>query len=167
MARKSSAGGNSTHGFNDIIGIVLMVAAVLLLVSVLSFDRYDLAINRNPPNRPAHNWIGPLGAQMAHGSFFLFGIAGYMLPLLVAFIGLGCFFESLSYLKRRWPWAAILLLSCMGLLHLADLSHSSNSGLLVTRARIGMSAPCIGGFVGMTLYDFIFWVLGPIGALIV
>ena len=123
MGRKAAAETESVRGFNDIIGIVLMVLAVLLLVAVLSFDRYDLAINRNPPNRPAHNWIGPLGAQMAYVSFFLVGISGYMLPALLAFIGFGCFFESLAYLKRRWPWCVILLLSLVGLLHLLDLSH--------------------------------------------
>lgn len=165
MARKASA--ESPRGFNDVIGIVLMVIAVLLLVAVLSFDRYDLAINRDPPNRPAHNWIGPLGARMAYAAFFLTGISGYMLPVLIAFIGFGCFFESLSYLKRRWPWGVILLLSCMGLLHLADLPHLKDPTSFFTRARIAISAPSIGGFAGRTLYDFIFWVLGPIGAAIV
>jgi S-DNA-T family DNA segregation ATPase FtsK/SpoIIIE len=167
MAQKASAYAESPRGFNDVIGIVLMVIAVLLLVAVLSFDRYDLTINRNPPNHPAHNWIGPLGARMAYASFFLTGISGYMLPILIAFVGLGCFFESLSYLKRRWPWAVILLLSCMGLLHLADLPHLKETTSLVTRARTAISAPSIGGFIGMTLYDFAFWVLGPIGAAIV
>src|SRR6476646_1609734 len=123
MARKPSAASDSARGFNDVIGIVLMVLAVLLLVAVLSFDRYDLDINRNPPNKPAHNWIGPLGAHMAYVSFLLVGIAGYMLPVLVAFVGFGCFFQSLSYVKRRWPWGVVLLLSLVGLLHLLDLPH--------------------------------------------
>jgi len=161
VARRTSADSGSTRGFNDIIGIVLMVVAVLLLAAVLSFDRYDLSFVRNPPNRPAHNWIGPLGARMAYISFFLLGISGYMLPLLVAFVGLGCFFESLSYLKRRWPWCVVLLLSCMGLLHLAD------SAPLFATARDAINAPSVGGFVGKTLYEFGFWVLGPIGAAIV
>jgi len=76
MARKASGTSQPARGFHDIIGIVLMVLAVLLLVAVLSFDRYDLSINLNPPNKPAHNWIGPLGARMAYVSFFLFGISG-------------------------------------------------------------------------------------------
>jgi len=167
VARKSSASAESTHGFNDIIGIVLMVLAVLLLVAVLSFDRYDLAVVHNPPNRPTHNWIGPLGARMAYATFFMFGIAGYMLPVLLAFVGLGFFFESLSYLKRRWPWVVVLLLSCMGLLHLADLPHIHDNTSFFTRARVTLSTPSIGGFVGFTLYDSLFWMLGPVGAGIV
>lgn len=162
MARKTA--NDSHHGFNDIIGIVLMVLAVLLLAAVLSFEPSDLASNRTPPNRPEHNWIGPLGARMAQGAFFLFGITGYTLPIVLAFVGLGCFFQNLAYLRRRWPWAAVLLLSCMGLLHLADLSHSRDPGAFFTRAREGISAPCLGGFFGMTLYDFGFKLLGRVGA---
>ena len=144
-----------------------MVLAVLLLVAVLSFDRYDLARVRNPPNRPAHNWIGPLGAQMAGASFFLLGIAAYVLPILVGFVGLGCFFKALSYLKRRWPWVVILLLSLVGLLHLIDLPHADGATSLVGKARTVMSAPSIGGFIGQTLYQFVFSVLGRPGAAIV
>jgi S-DNA-T family DNA segregation ATPase FtsK/SpoIIIE len=164
MARKTATANEPHHGFNDIIGIVLMVLAVLLLAAVLSFDPSDLATHRNPPNRPEHNWIGPLGARMAEGAFFLFGITGYTLPVLLAFVGLGCFFQSLAYLRRRWPWAAVLLLSCMGLLHLADLNHVREPGTFLTRAREAISAPCLGGFFGMTLYDFGFKLLGRVGA---
>ncbi|HEY5910739.1 MAG TPA: DNA translocase FtsK [Verrucomicrobiae bacterium] len=165
MARKETS--EPRQGLSDVAGIVLMVAAVLLLVSALSFDRYDLASVRTPPNRPAHNWIGPLGAHMASASFWLFGIAGYMLPLAVAFVGLGCFFPSLSYLRRRWPWAVVLLFSCMGLLYLLDMPHLGDTTSLYSRARTSMGAPSIGGFLGMVMYDFAFTALGPIGAGIV
>ena len=144
-----------------------MVVAVLLLVAVLSFDRHDLSALTTPPNRPEHNWIGPLGARMAYWAFLLFGISGYMLPVLIAFVGFGCFFESLSYLKRRWPWGAILLVSLMGLLHLADLPHLKDAGSMFTKARIGIGAPSLGGLIGQTLYDFGFKLLGPMGAAIV
>ncbi|HWW00753.1 MAG TPA: DNA translocase FtsK [Candidatus Acidoferrum sp.] len=165
MARKSPS--EPSRGFNDIIGIVLMVVAVLLLVAVLSFDPYDLARVKNPPNHPAHNWIGPLGAQMAGGAFSLLGISGYVLPILVAFVGLGCFFEALFYLKRRWPWVVILLLSLVGLLHLVDLPHLNETTSLFGRARSAIGAPSLGGYVGHTLYQFAFQVLGRTGAAIV
>ncbi|HEV2208937.1 MAG TPA: DNA translocase FtsK [Verrucomicrobiae bacterium] len=166
MARKS--GGGPSRGFNDVIGLVLMLLAVLLLAAVLSFDKYDLASVRNPPNQPPHNLVGPLGAQLAHASFFLLGVSGYMLPLLVAFVGLGCFFESLSYLKRRWPWVLILLLSVVGLLHLLDLPYANDTHSLISRARIAIGASSIGGFIGQTLWSpFFFHLLGRVGAAIV
>src|SRR5882724_2949302 len=103
MARQASAESDSARGLNDIISVVMLAAAALLLVAQLSFDRGDLEVNRNPPNHPAHNWIGPLGAQMGHATFRVFGFSAYMLPLALAFFGLAFWFEPLSYLRRRWP----------------------------------------------------------------
>src|SRR6188768_100461 len=91
MARKTTSDSHSSHGFADIIGVVLLAAALLLLVAQLSFDRNDLAINRDPPNKPAHNWIGPLGARSAYATFFVFGFSAYMLPVLLTLFGLAYF----------------------------------------------------------------------------
>jgi S-DNA-T family DNA segregation ATPase FtsK/SpoIIIE len=164
MARKASANSESSHGFGDIIGVTLLAVALLLLVAQLSFDRYDLAVNRDPPNHPAHNWIGPLGAHLAYAFFFVFGFSAYMLPLLLVAFGLAYWLEALSYLKRRWVWAAVLLVSCMGWLHLLDLPHLRDTSSLFSRARTAIGAPSIGGFVGMTLHDYFFWMLGAVGA---
>jgi S-DNA-T family DNA segregation ATPase FtsK/SpoIIIE len=168
MARKAASGSeSSSRGFDDIISVALLAAALLLLVAQLSFDRNDLAINRVPPNRPTHNWIGPLGAQTAFVSFFVFGFSGYMLPLLLAAFGLAYWFQPLAYLKRRWVWGVLLLVSCMGWLHLLDLQHLADPNSLFSRARRAISAPSIGGFIGRTLYDYLFWMLGTVGAAIV
>ena len=45
MARKASANSESSHGFNDIIGIVLMGFGVLLLVALLSYHPRDVSAN--------------------------------------------------------------------------------------------------------------------------
>jgi S-DNA-T family DNA segregation ATPase FtsK/SpoIIIE len=166
MARKS-ANSDSARGFGDIIGVVLLAVALLLAVSQWSFDRDDLAINRNPPNHPAHNWVGPMGAQMAGASFFVFGFSAYMLPIMLALYGLAHWLELLSYLKRRWPWAAILIVSCMGWLHLLDLPHLKDATSFFTKARQSISAPSAGGFIGQELYNNFFWMLGSAGAGIV
>ena len=166
MARKASTNSVAAphHGFDDIIGVALLAAALLLLVAQLSFDRYDLALVRVPPNKPTHNWIGPLGAQIAHASFFIFGFAAYMLPLLLIAFGLAYWLETLSYLKRRWVWAGLLLLSCMGWLHLLDLSNLQDDTSLFARARVAIGAPSVGGFIGQTLHRSFFWMLGAVGA---
>jgi S-DNA-T family DNA segregation ATPase FtsK/SpoIIIE len=161
MARKATADSDSHHGFNDIIGVILLAAAALLLVAQLSFDRYDLAANRTPPNSPTHNWIGPIGAHLADKLFFVFGGAAYVLPILLAAFGLSCWLEPLAYLRRRWPWAAVLLVAFMGVLHLVD------SAPLFTKARNAIGAPSVGGFIGLTLYDYLFWMIGRVGSAIV
>src|SRR5437899_1264501 len=167
MARKAAAESESAHGFNDIIGVVLLAAALLLLVAQLSFDPHDLASIRNPPNKPTHNWIGPLGAHLAGAVFFVGGFSGYMLPVVLTLFGLAYLFEGLFYLKRRWIWALALLLSCMGWLHLLDLPHGSDPASLFSKARNSIGAPSIGGFVGLTLYRSFFWMFGTTGAGIV
>jgi len=86
MARKASE--QSSHGLNDVFGLALLAAALLLVVAQLSFDRHDLAANMVPPNQSTHNWIGPLGAHIANATFLVFGFAGYMLPVVLAFAGI-------------------------------------------------------------------------------
>src|SRR5712671_4431680 len=141
MARKATSNSESGRGFNDIIGVVRLAVALLLLVAQFSFDRGDLASNRVPPNRPTHNWIGPLGAHMAQATFMVFGFSAYMVPILLVLFGLAYLFDAMSYLKRRWAWGVVLIVSCMGWLHLMDLQHLSDDSSFFTTARTAISAP--------------------------
>src|SRR5207237_9118422 len=104
------------------------------------------------------------GAHMAGAVFFVGGFSGYMLPIVLALFGLACLFETLFYLKRRWAWAVVLLLSCMGWLHLIDLPHSADAASLLSKARNSIGAPSIGGLVGLTLYKSFFWMFVAPGA---
>ncbi len=159
MARKESTGSTSAHGFDDIIGVVLIAGAFLLMVSLLSFDRHDLAANIAPPNKNTHNWIGPVGAWTANLLFKGFGATVYLLPLVLLAFGLGYLFQSMAYLRTRWVWAAVLFVCCMGLLdlytgHLRRLTENINAG-------------SAGGIVGMNLNDYIFDHFGTVGATII
>src|SRR5262245_26703730 len=99
MARKSSADSASHHGLNDVVGLVLLGAAALLLVAMLSFDWHDIPSKRASTQEQAiQNWIGPLGAHLADKTFFVFGLTAYLLPFVFFFLGLGCFFEKFAYL---------------------------------------------------------------------
>src|SRR5664280_533400 len=85
MARKASADSESSRGFNDVIGVALIAAALLLFVAQVSFDRNDVSFHTTLVNKPIHNWIGPLGAYAAWWSFLPLGIVGYLLPELLLF----------------------------------------------------------------------------------
>ncbi|HEY3915211.1 MAG TPA: DNA translocase FtsK 4TM domain-containing protein, partial [Verrucomicrobiae bacterium] len=61
MPRKDATK-SQPHALNDVIGIVLGAAALLLLVALLSYDPHDSALNLVPPNNPPRNLGGPLGA---------------------------------------------------------------------------------------------------------
>ena len=71
MARKASANSESSRGFNDIIGMVLMCFAVLLLAALLSYHPRDVSANAVPPN-----------ASVAELDRAVRGVAGLLLVLL-------------------------------------------------------------------------------------
>ena len=162
MARKDES--ESHHGWADFIGVGLLVAAVLLLLAQLSFDRGDIPTLCNPVNKPLHNWIGWLGAHLAWGFFVLFGVTAYIVPVLFAAFGIGYLFNFLGYLREhsRWSvmWAGILLLSLTGLLHIME-----DSGL-TGQIRVNLGAQSAGGSLGWLTFEYVFWMAGKIGAVI-
>ena len=159
MARKEPKQAAHSRGFSDIIGIVLIALSLLLLAAQLSFDRLDVASNRYPPNATPHNWIGKAGAFGANGLFFLFGAGAFVLPILLLVFGLGYLFEFFAYLKRRWIWAALLFLACLGFFD--TYSHYWEN------LRQNLNAPSAGGLIGKTIDDLLFGHFGTTGATII
>jgi S-DNA-T family DNA segregation ATPase FtsK/SpoIIIE len=169
MSRKSPS--DSGRGFNDVIGVALLAAALLLLVAQLSFDRYDLSFFKDPHNKPVHNWIGTVGAYLAWGSFLPFGVVGYLLPGLFAAFGVAYLLNFLGYLRERlrWSllWSAVLVISLAGLLYLLD----SAGWLGNLHESIGSQSA--GGWLGFMTYgqtpryEYGFCLLGKVGAIIV
>lgn len=160
MARKDSKTPAQPHrGMSDIIGIVLIAMAVLLVVAQLSFDRGDVSSNRFPPNQTTHNLIGAAGAFVANLLFQGFGAGAYVLPILFMLFGLGHLLEFLSYLRRRWFWAAMLFMTCLGMFDL----YSS----YFTTLRYNIGAASAGGFFGHVMNQLVFGNFGTLGATII
>ena len=163
MARKTDSISENNDGFGDIVGLVLLGAAVLLFVAQISYDGRDLACNYTPPNHPTRNWIGILGAWVADKSFFLFGASAYVLPpLLLAFslahlpgvlrfAGLHAVADAISHLAERWKsqvaWAVAGIFSFAGLLNL--LNDGRHTHHLETW-RIHIASQSLGGWLGYT-----------------
>ncbi len=169
MSRKASP--DSAHGFGDIIGVVLLAAALLLAVAQLSFERNDIAFLTTEIAKPAHNWIGRLGAYFAWVFFFALGAAAYLLPLLFVLFGAAYLFDFLRHLKERLRWSAlwtgVMLIALTGLLHLMTNAR----GLGQLHERIG--AHSAGGMLGWLTYgqteryEFGLSLAGPAGATII
>ncbi len=135
MARKASAESESSRGFNDIIGVVLMGFAVLLLAALLSYQPARRVGQRRPAER--------LGAQLDWPVRRVAGV--WLLPGIgaAAFVAAGAAVSAsgwaasstlFAYLRRRWVWAVVLLLCCMGLLdlyrdHLENLQRNLDARL--------------------------------------
>lgn len=165
MSRKTSG---SHHGWNDVIGVVLLLlVAVPLLVAQWSFDRNDLSFLHMPPNKPANNWIGTWGAHIAFDSFFIFGLAAYVLPILIGVFACSFVLNIWPYLRERrvqiGVWSLVFLFSFSGLLdRMSRFLHP---------LWVNVGAPGAGGWLGRILfdcklfgYDWGFWVFGNFGA---
>ena len=169
MSRKASS--NSAHGFGDIIGVALLFAALLLLVAQWSFDRDDISFLTTRLDKPAHNWIGPLGAYLAWASFIPLGLVAYLLPALLALFGLAYLLNFPGHLRERLRWSLIwstgLVISLTGLLYIMD-----NAGWF-GKVRESIGSLSAGGWLGFLTfgqtprYEYGFSLLGTIGATIV
>jgi len=159
MARKSSSETPGSRGVNDVVGLILLACSILILASLLTYDRLDLPANTTKPNYPTHNYIGIVGAHAADKLFFIFGAAAYLIPAVAFFIGLGNLLALLSYVQRRWLWSLALLLACMGLLdQYSDLLAGFKSTL---------NLPSPGGVIGQFINRAVFNHFGKLGATIV
>lgn len=175
MARKETREATHARGFNEIVGFVLIAAAVLLLLAQLSFDRSELPANQVPPN-PTTNWIGKAGAYGAFGFFFLFGAGAYLIPIFLILFGLSNLLGFLSYLKRRWGWALLLFVCCIGFFDIytnkaivenwKNPAYARQAGLL-ERVAHNLNADSAGGLVGKTFNDVLFSHFGKPGATII
>ncbi len=76
---------------NELIGLVALTAAILLFLSLLSYRPTDPSFNTvggfGTGGRPAHNWIGLMGAWISDLLLQIEGITAFGLPLLVGGLG--------------------------------------------------------------------------------
>jgi S-DNA-T family DNA segregation ATPase FtsK/SpoIIIE len=159
VARKATSIESPAHDRADVLGIALLSAGLLLLVALYSYDPSDVSATGTAINTSTHNWIGSAGAWVAYGVFFLFGGAAYLMPALLLLFGLSYLFQFMAYFHRRWIWAAVLLLCCMGAL---DLYRETG---FLERLHRNINAP-IGGWFGLTLNHVLFRHFGKVGATI-
>ena len=81
---------------NEIIGMVVLVAAALLLLGLATYTPTDPSFNtvgHYVTGRPAHNWTGMVGAYLSDAMLQLIGIAAFFLPLVLGRLGL-CWIRS-------------------------------------------------------------------------
>jgi len=62
---------------------LLLALTIFALISIVTFNRYDLAANQWPPNEPLVNWCGIIGARLASWLLWWFGMTAFALVILV------------------------------------------------------------------------------------
>ncbi|HME38637.1 MAG TPA: DNA translocase FtsK [Steroidobacteraceae bacterium] len=79
---------------NELIGFLVFVFAVLLVLALVSYSPLDPSLNTaaNPPaGRPAHNWIGVVGAIVSDLALQIFGVAVFLIPVFLVLYSLRWF----------------------------------------------------------------------------
>src|SRR2546423_2348617 len=77
---------------NELIGFLLLVAAILLLLALVSYSPLDPSLNTAAPfTARAHNWIGVVGSTTSDLLLQLFGISAFLAPVVIAFLALRWF----------------------------------------------------------------------------
>jgi S-DNA-T family DNA segregation ATPase FtsK/SpoIIIE len=147
-ARSTSSG--PSHVQREVIGVLLMTAGLLILLSLLSFVPGDANVftgSGSAAAPPAKNMIGRVGAVTAATSFFLIGGAAYLFPLLLGLLGARCFTQTPLTVRLRnagSSLAAVVFLSAF--LHVEMTGVPTVSSGMVNR---GMA----GGVIGQTLAE--------------
>jgi S-DNA-T family DNA segregation ATPase FtsK/SpoIIIE len=94
----------------EVKGILALALAGFAVVALLAFDP---TVHHGDQSSP----VGPVGLWLGWASFWAFGYAGYLFPVLLALYGAGAFIHS--RVARGWPAVAglvLLLVSVTGVL---------------------------------------------------
>lgn len=128
---------NKKSHASEALAVVLVAVAVLLLLSLVTFDPKDPSWNSTGPSQQPKNIIGLFGAYV--GDFFLqlFGFASLAIPVLLVLIAIATrafFSERTEIPLRKALGAGLLLLALSGFLALfpkfgfSILEHSRSNG---------------------------------------
>ncbi|HVH85382.1 MAG TPA: DNA translocase FtsK [Terriglobales bacterium] len=144
---------------NELIGFLLMAAALLLFLALVSYSPLDPSLNTAAAvfsANPIHNWIGRVGALIADLALQVFGIAVFAIPIMVGFLGLR-WFRSRAIISpiEKLLGAVILLLFVPALF-----------GLFPGHLR-WMHAIAIEGLLGRIFGDFLIHYFNILGAYLV
>jgi S-DNA-T family DNA segregation ATPase FtsK/SpoIIIE len=75
---------------NELVGFLCITIAILLGLSLLTYNPHDAAFNVSTASmgdHPARNWIGPVGAYMADLLFQFFGWTALLIPAALGILG--------------------------------------------------------------------------------
>ena len=143
---------------NEFVGLLLVTVAVLVALSLISFDSADPSFNisSNPQfQSQPENLIGVVGSHVSDFLFQTFGLASFLLPV---FLGIYAFHWLASWSVKnvgpRFVGMALLLLTASAALSISPLP------------RIDRQIPA-GGGGGELLGDWLSATFNPLGAVIV
>lgn len=139
---------------NEIKGIILLAAGLIILASLVSFTPFDLSFYTTHPNIPPKNFIRTFGAYFSGVLLFFFGISSYLIPVFVLAGGV-------MFFKQKEP--DLRMPRLLGMLFLM-LSVSSIAGIFISANR--HAAFSASGYFGFLLSGFVTSYFGKLGGYI-
>jgi len=100
-----------------IAGALFFPLALLILLSLVSYDWQDIGILNTPPSSPPGNWIGAVGAWTGFALLMAIGVGAWLVPAWCVITGL-LFVLRRGTVRTRSAWAALCLILLAALLDL-------------------------------------------------
>ena len=149
----------SNRRLNELIGFLLFVSAVLLFLALVSYSPADPSLNTAGPlpgSRAARNWVGILGAYGSDLMLQAAGIAAFLIPVMLVFLGARWFrSRTVGSPGAKLTGALMLLVFAPGML-----------GLLPGHLRWRHAVP-IEGLLGRIVGDALIHWFNLVGAYII
>lgn len=140
---------------NEIKGIIIVAAAIILFASLISFTPLDLPWYTAHPNVPAKNFIRITGAYLAGSLFFVFGFSSYFLVVFLFFLSWNRF-TSREVSFNAYKFISLAILFCVLSAFLGLIGPSDSAGRF-ERA----------GLIGLLLSDFLMKYIGKLGSYVI
>ena len=110
---------------NEVRGVILVAVGLMVLASLIRFERLDLPFYTSHPNIPPKNLLGIFGAYLGGIIVFLFGRpTSFLIPIFILMLGIKFFRQQIPYLSiPRILGILILLLSISSLIGMFNLKN--------------------------------------------
>ncbi len=129
---------------HEIVAVLLIASSVLVLLSLVSFSPHDTTFLTAGPSSgllqpsPTSNIIGTFGANLAGALLWSLGGASYLLPFLLAMLGMRSFLDgTVTVTVRSAAGSVATVVALSSLLHLEVVGVPTLSNGLVFRGAAG------------------------------
>lgn len=139
---------------NELAGVLLLAASLLLFLSLISYDALDPSQSVAARHSPG-NLIGKVGAWTADQLYQSLGFPALLLPLPILLVG----YKKVRTRKIEYPWAKLSAFFCI------LFSLSTGMSLLAIPVP-GPTNFTAGGLVGIFFSRQLLYYLNPAGSLI-
>lgn len=147
----------SVLGLREVVLLVFSTFALFMLISLLTFNNEDAGFSHSGSLQAIHNACGVVGAWISDFTLSLFGLMGYCLPVMLAWVGYLVHRDQLHTENN-----AIIIMRYIGFV--VTLAFGSALFYLHLQ-RVGIALPGgTGGILGQELGDFMVIMLGNSGA---